>query len=704
MNATVCILLLAVFLHPRLAAQPSAGERAGERRSKLEIILRSQDTRTIHDGTLLHLLADRDEAVREGAVHALGNIQDTSVIQLLVDRLADDPSRRVQAEAAFAIGQTAGLLSQPARQSLAHDLIWTRLDKIDSGPGDSTNPADRLIEEIGKFGTEEALADLLRRFAAPYPPLHTNALVRSIARFAIRGVTSDAAVQSLLKMISPPESAAWQVVYALQRIGDHPLIRAGLEDIVKLRTHVDPLVRMNCAVLLGKSRDERISLRPLQQLAEFDSDWHVRVSALIALGKFNLKENDGVIRAFGRLFLDENRYVALIALSAFGGTGIRKDSAPGATETFASLERIAANNGHGYIWQLQAAASTALAKLEGAKALPIIARPDGAERPLGGELLLAAATTGAPDAAGLLSHYLGSDDPVLYRSALEGFQILGGKNPADGGIAGQACDAAVAALSSHDVAVVTTAASILGDSLFRRPSSVEPLAHALGRLRVPDDVEALQEIAATLGKLNDRRAVDPLRRLLSRPDRSVALAAAAALKSITGGSYADDIPEYFEPLFTDFDFDYLRSLPDVVRVRLRTLRGDITMEVYKNVAPFTVMSFLKLATRRSFYRGLTFHRVVPNFVVQGGDPRGDGWGGPGYSIRSEFSSLTYETGSIGIASSGKDTEGSQFFITQSPQPHLDGRYTLFGKVISGMEVVDRILVDDHIIDISIIQD
>ncbi|MDP2207435.1 MAG: peptidylprolyl isomerase [Bacteroidota bacterium] len=86
--------------------------------------------------------------------------------------------------------------------------------------------------------------------------------------------------------------------------------------------------------------------------------------------------------------------------------------------------------------------------------------------------------------------------------------------------------------------------------------------------------------------------------------------------------------------------------------------------------------------------------------MQGGDPEGTGWGGPGYSIRSEFSPITYETGSVGMASSGKDTEGSQFFITQSPQPHLDGRYTIFGKVISGMEIANTLQSDDRVLDVK----
>ena len=119
------------------------------------------------------------------------------------------------------------------------------------------------------------------------------------------------------------------------------------------------------------------------------------------------------------------------------------------------------------------------------------------------------------------------------------------------------------------------------------------------------------------------------------------------------------------------------------------------LELYTQAAPYTVLSFLKLAARH-FYDGLPFHRVVPNFVVQGGDPRGDGWGGPDYSIRSEFSLLRFERGMLGMASAGKDTEGSQFFITHSPQPHLDGRYTIFGRVRDGMDLVDRLQVGDTI--------
>ena len=106
-------------------------------------------------------------------------------------------------------------------------------------------------------------------------------------------------------------------------------------------------------------------------------------------------------------------------------------------------------------------------------------------------------------------------------------------------------------------------------------------------------------------------------------------------------------------------------------------------------APVTVDTFIALA-RKGFFDGLPVHRVVSNFVVQGGDPRGDGEGGPGFTIRDEINQLPYLRGTVGMALDWADTGGSQFFIAHSPQPHLDGRYTVLGRVVTGMDVVDRI--------------
>ncbi len=133
---------------------------------------------------------------------------------------------------------------------------------------------------------------------------------------------------------------------------------------------------------------------------------------------------------------------------------------------------------------------------------------------------------------------------------------------------------------------------------------------------------------------------------------------------------------------------------------IQTEKGQIEFELYLDAAPLTVLNFMELA-RDGFYNGLRFHRVIPDFVVQGGDPLGTGWGGPPYFIRCEYSDRPYKRGTVGIATSGRDTGGSQFFITHSPLPHLNARYTVFGGVVEGMDVVDRIVKGDIIENIII---
>jgi len=139
----------------------------------------------------------------------------------------------------------------------------------------------------------------------------------------------------------------------------------------------------------------------------------------------------------------------------------------------------------------------------------------------------------------------------------------------------------------------------------------------------------------------------------------------------------------------------LRRLPFAApRVRCVTDRGSFVIELDAEIAPNTCAAFLGLIAR-GFHDSLTFHRVVPDFVIQGGCPRGDGWGGPGWTIRSEASRRPFERGTVGIADSGLDTGGSQWFVCHSPQPHLDGRYTVFGQVVEGLEVIDRIQRGDR---------
>ena len=139
----------------------------------------------------------------------------------------------------------------------------------------------------------------------------------------------------------------------------------------------------------------------------------------------------------------------------------------------------------------------------------------------------------------------------------------------------------------------------------------------------------------------------------------------------------------------------VQSVPVGQRVRLTTTQGTIELELKVVEAPGAVASFVSLV-RQHFYDGLYFHRVVPNFVAQGGDPRGDGSGSTPYTLRSELAQLTYGAGAVGLASAGKDTESCQFFITHLPTPHLDGRYPIFAQVVSGLDVVQRLDIGDRI--------
>lgn len=138
-----------------------------------------------------------------------------------------------------------------------------------------------------------------------------------------------------------------------------------------------------------------------------------------------------------------------------------------------------------------------------------------------------------------------------------------------------------------------------------------------------------------------------------------------------------------------------------VGLRVHTEAGSFTIDFAGVVAPINQANLLAL-TKSGFFAGLTFHRVVPGFVVQGGDPRGDGYGGPGYVVPCEWSNLRYQRGTVGIALAGKDTGGSQFFITQTAQPHLDARYTVVGRIGEGLEVIDLLLPGDRIESIEVI--
>jgi cyclophilin family peptidyl-prolyl cis-trans isomerase/HEAT repeat protein len=156
---------------------------------------------------------------------------------------------------------------------------------------------------------------------------------------------------------------------------------------------------------------------------------------------------------------------------------------------------------------------------------------------------------------------------------------------------------------------------------------------------------------------------------------------------------------WYEEIVRDVVMPSLAGTPP--RVALATDRGTMMIELYGADAPLTAANFLRLM-RSGYYGGTMFHRVVPGFVVQDGDRRGDGNGGPGYTIRDELNRRRYDRGAVGMALSGPGTGGSQYFVTITPQPHLDGRYTVFGHVIRGEDTLDRLVPGDRITAMSLV--
>jgi cyclophilin family peptidyl-prolyl cis-trans isomerase len=248
---------------------------------------------------------------------------------------------------------------------------------------------------------------------------------------------------------------------------------------------------------------------------------------------------------------------------------------------------------------------------------------------------------------------------------------------------------------AEDVIVRATAAELLGES--KTDEDITALTNAYAKTNKDTMNDAKLAILASIAKSQKPQAVTLLTGALRDTDFVVRQQAADLLRVLRKGS-TDLKPGSVK---ADRDRNFYKEVaalsanPKKLIAQLVTTKGIIAIELFAEDAPMTVQNFLALA-RKGFFNNVSFHRVVPNFVIQGGDPRGDGNGGPGYQIRCEINMRPYVRGSVGMALSGKDTGGSQFFICHSPQPHLDGGYTVFGQVLEGMDVVDKITRGDLI--------
>ncbi len=598
-----------------------------------------EDQRVTGDGKIFDYLTQGSPLVRRRVVEALGRMQEPSDAAKLIP-LLKDPNVDVRQEAIFALGQIGN------RDAVA-PLIAARA---------GAHPEDLVLiaEALGKLGGDAAIValdDLQRDFSTP---VRVNA-----ALGLARQKDPNAANALLLAVHDPDPSVTWSAIYGLEK--QEPMPRS-CTTVTPFLENSDPLVRAYAARTLGKLACKQSGAAIAALLK--DDDVRVVINAARALG--DLKDKDAV-RPLGALVMGhKSQHVRAAAAEALGkikekdgkdalAQGLLDPSAMVRLQSIRALALILGDKSEMFCDQMRRDG----ARLVRAEAI----------RSYGDANL----TKRAPELDQIAR---GDKDPMMRAAAVEALGLLK--------------DASVLpmlppALRDPDFTVAATAATSIGEQ--KDKTAVAALMDAYRARPEHEFVDVQIEIVRVLGELGAVEAEPLLTEATSNDDVRVRVAAVEALKKL--GLATPELPS--ERSFHEAAFDRTRKKqlapPSGTRhAVIFTRHGPIEVELFGDDAIQTVANFITLA-KAGFYKKLTLHRVVPNFVVQGGDPRGDGWGDAGYTVPAEVSRHHYDEGYLGIADSGKDTGSCQFFITLSPQRQLDGRYTIFGRVTKGMENV-----------------
>jgi cyclophilin family peptidyl-prolyl cis-trans isomerase/HEAT repeat protein len=677
-------------------------------------IMRAEDERR-WDNDLGILLFDQDARVRERAALASGRIGDERAVASLITLLQTDREATVRAMAAFALGETESLAGAASLTDAAQK----------KEPGEVRA---RVLEALGKIvaalpKSEEArgaapgavilkaLDDELKQSPKPRREvvlLGLTAVLRArptgagpiVARFLS---SSDARVRA-------------DAANTLARLHS----KDGLEKARELlSTDAEPTVRANAARVLGVAEDAT-SIDALAARAVNDTDERVRISSIRALGA--LKD----ARAAAPLLERADALLPAYRAAKAGGVEHPREMNE-LLEIATGLGRLLANTADeravSWLRRLReterAAPEVEIAFARIAPFLYLREAPLGklADERLRVEMLrdwrrVSALAQALAEVAGVTAEAAGSgivslqaDAQIILRSWIDDPELPPRAAPdVLRSLSAFKVNDLVAVLrkqmSAKDVIVRATAAELLGE-FQPDEANARLLAEALPVAARDELNDAALSILDSLAKQKSTAANDAIKTMLDATDPLVRKRAAALLKANGAGDFSQRAA--MGTATRNTAADYARALAranKTVRAVVNTDKGAFTIELLADEAPLNVDNFVQLA-QRGYYDNVVFHRVVPNFVAQGGDPRGDGNGGPGYQIRCEINEVPYERGAVGMALSGKDTGGSQWFVTHSPQPHLDGGYTVFGRVVSGMEVVDKIARGDRIRGISV---
>jgi cyclophilin family peptidyl-prolyl cis-trans isomerase/HEAT repeat protein len=725
MKTKLALLLLVVTIASLPAiAQPKGPGSSAIPANTLVKIINYEDQRNWNDD-LKVMLSDADAKVRRRAVLAAGRIGDERAAAPLAEVLLSDRDQQVRQMAAFALGEIESL---GGAYALTQILKWTGSEMVSSAV------RARAVEALGKIVSA----------ATPAPPATATDPARTsddermdIIKAAILGALRFednrrsqpdklTILLSLTAVLRSRPDGAGPLVARFLDYGDPEIVATALNTMARLRlkdsnaavrkllNHSDPIVRANAARVVGAA-EHKEAFDALLDRALHDQDIRVRASAIRALTALNdpratmpLLRRGQELAPMPNTPADSDKWNEVLELATTLGR-LNQQNGASQGELVKWLASLSEAKGHTAV-ELEIANArvspeefiTFCSTDKYAVRLLLINWKAGSRLAQGlGEIAALEKNPSGPlalRATQVLRDMLNYRNSGIRINTLvavhseyaipDVLQAYAGFKPAD------LSEVARTHLAESDVIIRGTAAELLG----QQPSdaNTRALIAALPRaFRDRDLNDAALAILDALGKQKNAAANEAIKTALDSDDHLIRRKAVALLKANGVGDFSNRIGMVKTRYTTA---DYRRAIARIGRKTTATLvtsKGSFTIEFLAEDSPLTVDNFVQLA-KRGYFNGQIIPRVVPNFVVQGGDPRGDQNGGPGYQIRCEINEVPYERAAVGMALSGKDTGGSQWFVTHSPQPHLDGGYTVFGRVTRGMEVVDRIARGDVI--------
>jgi len=659
---------LALFLPSCVPPEEAEATQANKVNVDLRNVLvqRLLDWRDQHrTDSLLRNLNNPDATLRYLAALAFASTRDTTAVESLASLLGDR-NEDVRIAAAFSLGQIG---HKSAEKFLIASFV----------SGDSTSEHQRfnaiVLEAIGKCGTLGNLRNIAS--VTTYKPTDTLLLegqCRAIYRFGQRTITDSMATARMMEYASKeiiPESARLMASHYLARTpGIAPDSAQAVQLAAAFVRSVNPDIRMALATALGKSKTDP-GFGILSKVINTEPDWRVKCNIINAMAKYPY---DTVRSLVTPLVSSTNPHVARTAAEFFVNNGHVKDG-----DYYWRVARDKPNLPVQIQIALYRASNKWLSALNEPESKDFVNYRlrelyNQSKDPYERAACLHALSEYGWQFRWIHDKGFNDPNPVVKSAAAEAllnimkkpnFYSFFGENGRP--VRREMYYYLREVVASGDPGMIAGAVEgfmipALDYRSMRDSMRMEVLTTARQKLKIPRDVEAVIAMDKVLAFFENKPAPPALKLPNNHPIAWAELA--------TGR--------------------------DTAKARIITTQGTITLELYPYWAPGSVASFLSLASA-GFYNGKVFHRVVPNFVIQGGCPRGDGYGAPDYSLRTEIGLVWYDKpGYLGMASAGPDTEGSQFFITHSPTPHLDGRYTIFGRVLSGMDVVDKIQVGDKI--------